>query len=172
MMDEERTFEDLLEELNGFAGFMPPLRPLVGKLRETHDRDVERAKVLGALRRANAGSNPMSDADGTGTTSETVGPITGELREYLRAANENTSEDWLSVSVEWDRVNNLCDVIDAVHRNLEGEYETLRRKRRRGGPYVLSIEPKMDWGSMADDLVRFADQVRGMGASGEVGTDG
>lgn len=182
-MGDERTFDELMADLDGFASFMPPLRPLAWQLRKAHDRDVEQAKA----------SSLMSHSDGTGNgtgntseASEAMGPITGELRGKMDTLGWYDEDGNIVCTTDGEPVGEmaclvinsktfgeLCDAIDAVHRNLEGECEALRQRRRvGGGPYVLTFHPHFDWEAMADELDEFAGLVRGMGASGEVPSDG
>lgn len=72
--------------------------------------------------------NPYEEGDAVldASTIASYKPITGELRRYLHDVNENLDEEWLFVNIRWDRVNELCDAIDAVHAQLESDYKTER----------------------------------------------
>lgn len=95
------------------------------------------------------------------------GPITGELR----AAFDSTGgvvdlgghvvREYLGI--ERERLDALCDAIDAVHANLERENEALRERlakpsggARSIGSATVTITPTLDWTGVARELRELA----------------
>ena len=117
----------------------------------------------------------MTDKRGT----ERV-PITAELRAAMRTtADADTGTRRLDCdSFAFDC---LCDAIDTVHANLERENERLRAEldrlvgeredcceQRVVGNAFVTIQPRIDWMRMVDELDVFTQLVRGFAEQVEV----
>ena len=55
-------------------------------------------------------------------------PITDELRSYIRKATSTTDTCWWTAT-DTQSVRDLCDAIDAVHAQLERDYDRLKAER-------------------------------------------
>ena len=81
-------------------------------------------------------------------------PITKELRDYASVA-------WEPWAAARERLLQMCDNIDAIHRSLEQENERLRERLQESdnadgsmqiGEVTVTITPRIDWTAIADDL--------------------
>lgn len=96
-------------------------------------------------------------------------PITSELRQlFFNSAHIQLTSLPPKTVVELDerKALDLMDAIDAVHANLEREYEALSGRHRIAEQCVIEFKPHVDWGALADDLEHAAGVVRGMGGGG------
>lgn len=117
----------------------------------------------------------MSNAAGTARL-----PITTSLRASMRMTQDADSG---SPRLDCDSIGFgfLCDAIDSVHSNLERENERLKAEldrltgeredcceQRVVGNAFVTIQPRIDWMRMVDELDVFTQLVRGFAEQVEV----
>lgn len=84
-------------------------------------------------------------------------PITTDLRLLVGCFTTKLTD------FERDKFNQLCDVLDSIHANLERENERLREQADKHTVGELFVRVHLDYSDMAQQLELAAQAVRNIG---------